>query len=139
MEKLNAKQQEILKLAKFGKWVKYQIQLNQITYTVNDLVCILKHISEIENDKKASYIWTTDYKHINVYNKSGFAIFLNQNKYEDYKHLPFFDKNNGKDITYYHYAKKELKTRLAEMLRLPIFKNGNFYKKTKIEINKIIA
>lgn len=139
MKTLNEKQQEILKLAKFGKWVKYQIQLSQINYTVEDLVCILKYISGIENDKQASYIWTTDYKHVNVYNKSGFAIYLNINKYEEFKHLPFFDKNNGKDIITYYVAKKELKTRLAQMLRLPIFNNGNFYKKTKLEISKLLA
>jgi len=139
METLNTKQQEILKLAQFGKWVKYQIQLNQIAYTSEDLIAILKHISEMENDRGACFIFTTDYKHVNVYNISGFAIYLNINKYEEFKHLPFFDKNNGKDITTYHTAKKELKIRLAQMLRLPIFGNGNLYKKTKLEINKLVA
>lgn len=139
METLNNKQQEILKLANFGKMVRHQIQLNQIAYTSEDLIAILKHINFMEKNKEATAIFTTDYKHVNVYNKFGFAICLNINKYEDYKHLPFFDKNKGKDITTFHSAKKELKLRLAQMLRLPVFNNGNFYKKTKVEINKLIA
>ena len=139
METLNEKQQEILSLAKYGKWVKYQVKLAKIDYTEEDLICILKHIRYIKNNTEPTYIQRfVDDIHANVFNKFGFPIIINKKVQKEFNHLQPF-KANFKDIwNGYHIAEKELKFRLACKLKLPIFQNGNLYVKTNKHIKDLV-
>lgn len=120
-------------------FVKNKVDFLKNDFSEKEIIDKIKELNSLLKDKTPVFKRLSKTGKITLYNSIGCLIDVdkqNESKYDllktvETKRQFVFGGDNERKF------KKELQKRLCNKLKLPIFRNGNLYQKSKNELNKI--